>query len=64
MENSAYGQVVKLAGALAVRGLRNANCADCPWFHGVVSGAQCDFILGTKLQVAVSSSDDDAIVEY
>ena len=64
VENSACGQVVKLASARAVRSLGNANCTDCPWFHGVVSGARCDFILGTELQVAVCSSVDDAIVEY
>ena len=60
VENSACGQVVKLVSARAVGGLG----ADCSWFHGVVSGARCDFILGTELQVAVCSSVDDAMVEY
>ena len=60
VENSACGQVVKLASARAVRGLG----ADCPWFHGVVTGARCDFILSTELQVTVCSSVGDAIVEY
>ena len=39
VENSACSQVVELASARAVGGLGNADCADCPWFHSVVSGA-------------------------